>query len=65
MSQISLYDMDSCYARSCRGGALDGASLPGSGAVERTVDRGVCNLRREREGAGAAGAISMVCGIGY
>jgi two-component system, OmpR family, response regulator AdeR len=39
--------------------------LPGAGALERTVDSHVSNLRKKLEKAGAADMISVVRGVGY
>ena len=41
------------------------ACMPGSGALERTVDSHVSNLRRKLEKAGAAEIITVVRGVGY
>ncbi|BCQ30237.1 hypothetical protein NK8_84280 (plasmid) [Caballeronia sp. NK8] len=39
--------------------------MPGSGALERTVDSHVSNLRKKLEKAGAAEIITVVRGVGY
>ncbi|SAK76934.1 two component transcriptional regulator [Caballeronia catudaia] len=41
------------------------ACMPGSGALERTVDSHVSNLRKKLEKAGAAEIITVVRGVGY
>ncbi|MBN3723696.1 response regulator [Burkholderia sp. Ac-20379] len=41
------------------------ACLPGSGALERTVDSHVSNLRKKLEKAGAADMLAVVRGVGY
>jgi two-component system, OmpR family, response regulator AdeR len=41
------------------------ACLPGGGALERTVDSHVSNLRKKLEQAGAADMITVVRGVGY
>lgn len=41
------------------------ACLPGSDALERTVDSHVSNLRRKLEEAGATGMLAGVRGVGY
>jgi two-component system response regulator AdeR len=41
------------------------ACLPGSDALERTVDSHVSNLRRKLDQAGASGMMSVVRGVGY
>lgn len=46
-------------------GELVDACMPGSDALERTVDSHVSNLRRKLEQAGASGLIRVVRGIGY
>ena len=44
---------------------LINACLPGSDALERTVDSHVSNLRRKLETSGALGMLSAVRGVGY
>jgi two-component system response regulator AdeR len=46
-------------------GELVDACLPGSDALERTVDSHVSNLRRKLDDAGAPGMLSVVRGVGY
>ena len=41
------------------------ACMPGSDALERTVDSHMSNLRRKLEQAGKSGAITVVRGVGY
>lgn len=46
-------------------GELVDACLPGSDALERTVDSHVSNLRKKLEEAGAPGMLAGVRGVGY
>ncbi|MEW9309972.1 response regulator [Labrys neptuniae] len=46
-------------------GELVDACLPGSDALERTVDSHISNLRRKVDVTGALGMLSIVRGVGY